>query len=92
MASDPMDELTRLLREASHTALAGQPLLERWLLDRSLGFPCLVGVVTGHPLIPDGHFVRTSRLRRIEPEAGWALTRNRYYRLGQSLDDWRKLQ
>ncbi|MFC3694872.1 DUF6634 family protein [Chenggangzhangella methanolivorans] len=92
MTPDPMDETMRRLRQACQEALASEPLLDRWLLDRSLGVPCLVGVVTGHPLFPDGRFVRTSRLRRLEPEAGWAQTRNRFYRLGQSLDDWRKLQ
>jgi hypothetical protein len=46
--------------------------------------------VGGHLLIKDGRFVRTSLLRRYAPEAGWALTLNRYYRLGTSMADWLK--
>ncbi|MFC3692652.1 DUF6634 family protein [Chenggangzhangella methanolivorans] len=92
IAADEFDEMKRRLREASHEALAAAPLLERWFVDRSLGKPCLVGFVSGHPEIVDGRCVRTSLLLRIAPEAGWARTRNRFYRLGRSLDEWRVLQ
>lgn len=80
--------LAARLHAASQEVLAGQPMLERWALDQSLGQLCLVGYVSGHPLIEDGRFMRTSLLRRHAPEAGWALTLNRYYRLGLSLQDW----
>jgi hypothetical protein len=81
-------DLARRLHAASQEALAGQPLLERWAVDRSLGRACLVGYVTLHPLIEDGRFMRASLLRRFAPEVGWALTLNRFYRLGTSMEDW----
>lgn len=84
------EDLARRLHAASQEALAGQPLLERWAVDQSLSRPCLIGYATGHPLFPDGHFVRTSLLLRFTPEAGWALTLNRFYRLGTSMEDWLK--
>lgn len=83
-------DLARRLHAASQETLAGQPLLERWDVDQSLGRPCLVGYVTLHPRFPDGRFVRTSLLLRFAPEAGWALTLNRFYRLGASMEDWLK--
>lgn len=80
------------LREASHEALGEAPILERWQVDRSLGRAALIGFVFGHPSFEDGRYVRTSYLVRIVPEAGWARTRNRLYRLGSSFDVWRALQ
>ena len=82
--------LARRLHAASQEALVGQPLLERWAVDRSLGRACLVGYVSGHPLIADGRFMRSSLIRRHAPEAGWALTLNRFYRLGTRMEDWLK--
>ena len=79
------------LREASHAVLFDAPLLERWSLDRSTGDRCLIGFVSGHPHLGDGRYVRTSVVLRHVPEAGWALTLNRVYRLGISMDDWRRL-
>ncbi|GBD46858.1 DUF6634 family protein [Methylopila sp. Yamaguchi] len=82
------EAMAHRLHAASQEALAGQPLLERWAIDRSLGGACLVGYVSGHPLIADGRFMRSSLIRRHAPEAGWALTLNRFYRLGTSMEDW----
>ena len=84
------EALARRLHAASQEALAGQPLLERWAIDPSLGGSCLVGYVSGHLLIADGLFMRSSLIRRHAPEAGWALTLNRFYRLGTSMEDWLK--
>jgi hypothetical protein len=80
------------LREASHEALSNAPILERWQVDRSLGPAALIGFVFGHPLFEGGRYVRTSYLVRIVPEAGWARTRNRLYRLGSSFEAWTALQ
>ncbi|MFN7090865.1 MAG: DUF6634 family protein [Allorhizobium sp.] len=40
------------------------------------------GIVTGHPLLPDGDEVVTSQLIYMNPDIGLARTLSRWYRLG----------
>ncbi|MBC9179484.1 DUF6634 family protein [Pseudoroseomonas ludipueritiae] len=60
--------------------LSEAPLLEAWAVT-SRPVMCLVGAVTGHPLL-DSPFCRTSDLWAFAPTLGWARTLNRLYRLG----------
>jgi len=71
--------------------LAGAPVLDDWSVSRLLPesdddddhyYLCLVGVVSGHPRLPDGP-VRTSCLLVMDPANQWARTIGRYYRLGR---------
>ncbi len=42
----------------------------------------LTGVVTGHPMIPDGHEIRTTAIQEIDLKKGTAQTKNTIYELG----------
>lgn len=42
----------------------------------------LVGTVSGHPHIPDGEMIRTSRIRALDTRRGQAITLNTRYTLG----------
>lgn len=60
--------------------LKDAPLLEYWdLVKRSV--PCLEGQTTDHPIL-GGTTVRTSELWALAPQAGWARTYSRFYRIG----------
>jgi hypothetical protein len=65
--------------------LEDAPELDDWIAVESPYGVCLVGTVTGHPLLPDG-VVRTSLLVAIADDRTWARTLNRYYRLKSALD------
>ena len=56
--------------------------LEKWELD-VWGYDTLVvnGRVSGHPKLPDGAWIHTSRVLRIDFEAGTAETLNTFYTL-----------
>ena len=74
-------DLRRLAATGMPSAeLSEAPLLEGWAVT-SRPVLCLVGAVTGHPLL-DGPFCRTSDLWAFAPTVGWARTLNRLYRLG----------
>lgn len=62
--------------------LRDAPLLMEWRI-RLAPAPHLVGIVLGHPVIPDGELCRTSELFTLEPDLGYARTRSRFYRLGE---------
>lgn len=65
--------------------LAQSPLLSGWVLVRiGEGVSTLHGDVSNHPTIRDCRIV-TSPVIGIHYEDGWARTRSRWYRLGQSL-------
>jgi len=64
-----------------HFALANAPRLENWSFA-ALFSPCLVGEVTGHPLLGDRPSIHTSQLMVLDAERGWARTWSRFYRLG----------
>lgn len=42
----------------------------------------LEGIVTGHPYIPDGRFVRTTSIREFDLKNGTVQTSNTLYELG----------
>lgn len=59
------------------------PLLSNWSFARVSGDVglALVGSVRGHPRLGDRQAVVTSELVAFYPDAGWARTRSRVYRL-----------
>lgn len=62
------------------------PVLDRWLRAAQFA-PCLVGLSSGHPLLPGrNRFISTSKLWLIDEEHGWARTWSRWYRLGRPGD------
>jgi len=63
--------------------LATAPLLDPWQVAVSSRAPAtiLLGIVTGHPRLPDGP-VETSVLLALDPQGRWARTLSRWYRLG----------
>lgn len=84
------------LREAARIAagyvpseadLAGAPLLSHWVIElQDHDLIRLVGVVSGHPSVPDG-WCTTSIVLAANEDAGWARTVSRYYRLGPKLGE-----
>lgn len=65
----------------SHSALVNAPWLENWS-SAALFSPCLLGEVTGHPLLGNRPRIHTSQLMILDTEQGWARTWSRFYRLG----------
>lgn len=64
------------------TELAAAPLLENWRPFSTLdGGTLLAGYVSDHPALREGP-IRTSGLLALDPDAGWARTVSRWYRLG----------
>lgn len=62
------------------------PVLDRWRHGVRY-VPCLVGLSTGHPLLPGrGRSIYTSELWMIDEDHGWARTLSRWYRLGHPGD------
>jgi hypothetical protein len=58
------------------------PIVDKW----SYGLVparCLVGSVSGHPILGNLAGIHTSELVLIDPGRGWARTWGRYYRLGE---------
>lgn len=60
--------------------LARAPLLTGWEAAPYEAI-CLIGQVSGHPLIDDGP-LRSSQVYMIDPDQRWARTISRFYRLG----------
>ena len=60
--------------------LAAAPVLDDWRIAHR-AVPCLAGHVAGHPRIGEGRPALTSELWLIAPEAGYARTLSRLYRL-----------
>ena len=93
MSFIPIIEPQRLIRlgtdlEALRAAvLAGEmpddhaPLIEAWRLADG-GWKCLLGQVTGHPLLGTTTVV-TTPIVAIDGQLRWARTVNTLYRLGQ---------
>lgn len=66
--------------------IATAPVLSDWKAAISPGGHVMLwGEVTDHPLLGNAS-IHTSQLIAIDPEAGWARTASRWYRLGRSLD------
>lgn len=82
--------LRRLLRDLEHLdagtldvadIMKDAPLLEDHRM--ALGWcHAMKGIVTGHPLLPDGKEIVTSQLMYLDPDAGLARTLSRWYRIG----------
>ncbi|QEU06990.1 DUF6634 family protein [Paracoccus yeei] len=70
----------------SEADLAQAPVLSNWKAAISPDrHTMLWGEVTDHPLLGNAS-IHTSQLIAIDPEAGWARTASRWYRLGRSID------
>ncbi|ADO44322.1 ATP-dependent Lon protease (plasmid) [Ketogulonicigenium vulgare Y25] len=70
----------------SEADLAHAPLLSDWKAAISPGGHVMLwGEVSDHPLLGNAS-IHTSQLIAIDPEAGWARTASRWYRLGRSID------
>ena len=68
--------------------IAAAPKMEAWSLEPvEGGLYRLVGMVTGHPVIPPG-FCRTSALLVMSEDRTWARTVSRVYALGPALHDF----
>ena len=68
--------------------LAGDraPLLDHWTVGGRM-VPFLVGLSTGHPLLPgENRMIGTSDLWLMSDDRCWARTRSRWYRLGREVD------
>lgn len=69
----------------SDETLAAAPLIEAWAPVISLGRPCLMGPVHGHPAFRDGEHHETAPILFIDPDAGYARSADQWYRLGDSV-------
>jgi hypothetical protein len=70
----------------SDADLAQAPVLSDWKAAISPGGHVMLwGEVTDHPLLGNAS-IHTSQLIAIDPEADWARTASRWYRLGRSID------
>lgn len=66
--------------------MAQAPVLSDWKAAISPGLHVMLwGEVTDHPLLGTAS-ITTSQLVAIDPEAGWARTASRWYRLGRSIN------
>jgi hypothetical protein len=90
--TDLQNNLDDLRRDIHHFAVYGQPasdsivqapLLQDWSLATLL-CPCLIGRVTGHPLLGDRPNIHTSQIIAFDTERGWVRTWSRFYKLGAS--------
>jgi len=70
----------------SHRLVASAPVLDNWQLAFRRE-PCLIGTVTGHPAIKNGHGNLTSSLWLFAPAFGYARTLSRFYALGRPATD-----
>lgn len=71
----------------SEAEIAAAPRLEGWAYEpMGGGLYRLVGVVTGHPSIPDG-YCHTSAVLVLAGDLRWARTVSRVYSLGQSVQE-----
>lgn len=70
----------------SEANLAQAPVLSDWKAAISPGGHVILwGEVADHPILGTSS-ITTSQLIAIDPEAGWARTASRWYRLGRSID------
>lgn len=69
----------------SQADLISAPTLSGWAVEQvGENTYRLIGVVTGHPIVPDG-WCTTSVVLVMDPERGWARTVSRLYRLAEPL-------
>lgn len=80
-----LDAIRAAERGPTRDDLAGAPILDYWrvMIDHRLyPMPVLWGEVTGHPTLGTD-LITTSRLVALEPDAGWARSVKRWYRLAR---------
>lgn len=78
-----VDDLRRLRRgeHPSPAELRVAPSIDQWVIgERKV--PCLLGLVQGHPDLPQLRLSMTSELEVFNGERGYARTRSRLYALG----------
>lgn len=80
---DLLDELERLSTiQPDLKELRNAPILDQWSAGIGTdGCPRLYGRVTGHPRLREGARIYTSPYFQVDPEAGWARTWSRIYKL-----------
>lgn len=88
-AEDIYKVLARIYRGEAPTAeeLAEAPRLDFWTIGAEDGVLVLQGVVTGHPLLEEGAYIRTSALMWLSDDRTVARTVSRFYRLGVRFDE-----
>lgn len=82
--SSLLADMARISRGLGVKELANHaPLLDRWA-EGIRPAPCLVGLSTGHPILPgEERRIVTSDLLLMSDDGEWARTRSRWYRLGR---------
>jgi hypothetical protein len=83
--SDHLRVMSEQLREAEAPASRPVTRIDRWALARR-AVPCLVGIPTSHPRLPDGELIFTSELFYLDPEKQAARTFSRWYELGEKAE------
>lgn len=59
--------------------------MDRWAVARRM-VPCLIGIPTSHPTIPDGDPIFSSELYFLDVERRIARSFSRWYELGDQVD------
>jgi hypothetical protein len=83
--SDHLRLLSEQLGEPEIPAKRPTTRIDRWALARRT-VPCLVGIPTSHPKLPDGELIFTSELFYLDPENHTARTFSRWYELGEKAE------
>lgn len=83
------EALERIQRGDSPTdeELVAAPQLDFWCVTDSQPWPELTGVVSGHPTLPEGSQIVTSKLLWLSDDRTSARTVSRFYRLGVSFEE-----
>jgi hypothetical protein len=59
--------------------------IDHWSVARR-GVPCLIGLPTSHPTIPDGEPLYSSELYYLDPNERIARSFSRWYELGEQVE------
>lgn len=78
-------DLTSLLIGVAPAALSSAPRLNHWLYSARF-VHTIIGCVDDHPDFSDEKMHMTSQIICIDPDAGWARSASRLYRLGERMD------
>lgn len=80
-ALEAVRELMQNLANGDDAELRDAPELDHWHVFQQGPELGLIGWVTGHPILGDNRWVRTSALVVMAGDESWARTLNRFYRL-----------
>lgn len=83
-----VSRMRQLAHELEETSLnANQPItrIDQWAVAQR-AVPCLIGIPTSHPRIPDGEPLFSSELYYLDPGRRIARTFSRWYQLGERAD------